>query len=275
MSVIDFDKALEYEKNGKYEEAAKIYSLAAENGDEEAMLLLGDMFENGMLDTNHKKAESYYHDLALKNNFRAQLCCGSIDKNAFESVEKDAINDDLSAMFLLGLLLERGENVGVKQNYTEAIKWYKKAAEAGNSRAMNNLGTMHGAGHGVEKDYIEAAKWYKKAAEAGDSTAMHYLGVMSYEGIGVEKDYTEAIKWYKKSAEAGNSLAMNNLGLMYDNGHGVEQDYTEAARWYKKGAEAGNSTAMNNLGLMYENGLGVEKNIKEAEKWYNKAKSEC
>ena len=199
MSVIDFDKALEYEKNGKYEEAAKIYSLAAENGDEEAMLLLGDMFENGMLDTNHKKAESYYHDLALKNNFRAQLCCGSIDKNAFESVEKDAINDDLSAMFLLGLLLERGENVGVKQNYTEAIKWYKKAAEAGNSRAMNNLGVMYYNGHGVEQDYTEAARWYKKGAEAGNSTAMNNLGLMYENGLGVEKNIKEAEKWYNKA----------------------------------------------------------------------------
>jgi TPR repeat protein len=41
----------------------------------------------------------------------------------------------------------------------------KKAAEQGDAEAQNNLGLMYYEGEGVSQDYMEAAKWYRLAAE--------------------------------------------------------------------------------------------------------------
>ncbi len=46
----------------------------------------------------------------------------------------------------------------------EAVRWYRKAAKQGNSKAQSNLGLMYSNSEGVPQDYIEAHKWYNLAA---------------------------------------------------------------------------------------------------------------
>ena len=55
---------------------------------------------------------------------------------------------------------------GVEQSYEQAVRWYRKAAELGESTAMRNLGYCYSNGRGVERSQAEADKWYKKAKEA-------------------------------------------------------------------------------------------------------------
>jgi uncharacterized protein len=56
------------------------------------------------------------------------------------------------------------------QDYAEAVKWYRLAAEQGNANAQYNLGVMYDNGDGVVQDYAEAVKWYRLAAEQGNAT---------------------------------------------------------------------------------------------------------
>lgn len=92
---------------------------------------------------------------------------------------------------------------GVKKNYEEAVKWYRLAAEKGNSSAQNNLGWMYQKGYGVTKDYAEAVKWYRKSAEQGNATGQFLLGGMYENGYGVKKNKKEAKKLYTLSAAQG------------------------------------------------------------------------
>ena len=56
------------------------------------------------------------------------------------------------------------------------MEWYRKAAEAGNARAMYNLGLCYYNGQGgLIKDTSKAVEWYRKAAEAGISEAAERL----------------------------------------------------------------------------------------------------
>ena len=64
-------------------------------------------------------------------------------------------------------------------------------------------------------DYTNAVKYYKQAAEQGVADAQCNLGVCYEKGEGVAKNYTEAVKWYRKSAEQGVAKAQYNLGLCY------------------------------------------------------------
>ena len=70
---------------------------------------------------------------------------------------------------------------------------------------------MYEKGYGVSKDYSEAVKWYRKAAEQGDAEAQNNLGQMYRNGYGVSKDYSEAVKWFRKSARQGREAAKDNL----------------------------------------------------------------
>jgi uncharacterized protein len=54
---------------------------------------------------------------------------------------------------------------GVEKDYTEAVKWYRKAAEQNYALAQSNLGLMYKNGQGLEKDYVEAYAWLNLAAK--------------------------------------------------------------------------------------------------------------
>ncbi|MDE7136766.1 MAG: sel1 repeat family protein [Muribaculaceae bacterium] len=138
---------------------------------------------------------------------------------------------------------ELGVDAFNDNDYTEALRWFRKSAEQGNASAQYNLGYMYDNGYGVAQNDTEAAKWYSKAAEQGNASAQYNLGYMYDNGYGVAKNDTEAAKWYSKAAEQGDSGAQYYIGTMYQNGYGVAQNYTEAVKWYRKAAEQGNSYA--------------------------------
>jgi len=127
---------------------------------------------------------------------------------------------------------------GVPQDYAEAARWYRKAAEQGDARAQKDLGHMYFDGRGVPQDYAEAARWYRKAAEQGDARAQYSLGAMYNMGQGVLRDYAEAARWYRKAAEQGDTNSQYNLGFMYRKGRGVPQDYVRAYAWYDLAASS-------------------------------------
>jgi TPR repeat protein len=163
---------------------------------------------------------------------------------------------------------------GVTQDYTEAIKWYHKAAEHNYTKAQHALGSYYLFGDilkGVEKDYVKAVMWFRKAAEQNYAPAQSALGYRYYIGEGVEQDYAEAAKWYRKAADQGMALAQDKLGNCYWEGEGVPQDYVEAAKWWRKAAEQNYPEAQYSLGCCYEQGQGVPQDAVEAYKFYKLA----
>ena len=55
------------------------------------------------------------------------------------------------------------------------LQTYRRAAEHGDAKAMRMLGASYTYGLGVRADQAEGAAWYRKAAEAGDRTAQQEL----------------------------------------------------------------------------------------------------
>ena len=176
---------------------------------------------------------------------------------------------DAEAQNKLGRMYASGE--GVKRDYLEALKWFRLSANQGFPNAQFNLGTMYEDGEGVTQDYNEAVKWYRLAADQGFPDAQFGLACMYANGQGVKQDYSEAMKWVKLAANQGLSEAQYNLGTMYDNGDGVKQDYSEAIKWYRLAADQGFPDAQYNLGVMYANGQGVKQDYSEAMRWYRLA----
>ena len=62
----------------------------------------------------------------------------------------------------------------------QTIDELKTRAANGDAEAQFNLGVFYENGYGVTKDYTEAVKWWRKAAEQGDAEAkikLNDLGV--------------------------------------------------------------------------------------------------
>ena len=186
---------------------------------------------------------------------------------AYELYQK--IPDNTSAQVRIGYMYSNGQ--GVSQDYAEAFRWYRRAAEQGNAEGQSNLGNMYRIGWGVSQDYAEAFRWYRRAAEQGNAGGQTNLGRMYETGRGVSQDDAEAVRWYRLAAEQGNALGQISLGIMYEEGRGVSQDYAEAVRWYRRAAEQGDVWGQNNLGSMYAGGEGVTKDYAEAAKWFKKS----
>ena len=101
--------------------------------------------------------------------------------------------------------------LGVVQDYVEAIKWYRNAAEHGDAQAQYNLGIMYEKGNGIIQDYIEASEWYRKAALQRNATVQFNLGFMYYFGQGVPRNYVQAYAWISIAASSGYDSAHISL----------------------------------------------------------------
>ena len=99
--------------------------------------------------------------------------------------------------YFIGILLLL--NLSFGQNIQELTK----EATRGNADAQVNLGWMYNFGMGVRQNYAEAFKWYKLAAEQGDASAQVKLGWMYNFGMGVRQNYSEAKEWFGKSCDNG------------------------------------------------------------------------
>jgi len=169
-----------------------------------------------------------------------------------------------SLVSLVGVLEQEGKLDELKSLSMEAANGTNATALA----MQDDLGWRYQNGLGVVQDYAEAVKWYRKAAEQGNVMGQVHLGWMYEMGLGVEKDCAEAIKWYRKAAEQGNPWGQMHLGWMYEIGGGVEKAYAKAVELYRDSAKQGNPWGQADLGHMYQNGWGVEKNYTEAMKMY-------
>ena len=192
------------------------------------------------------------------------------DRNLdYDDAYRLAMQGDPVSQYLLGQMYDYGS--GVSQNYYEAFRWYKQAADAGNVAAMNSVGNMYEYGQGVNQDIELAIYWYQRAAAGGNAWAKANLGDMYRKGKGVAIDYAKAWKLVREADALGSARAASIIGVMYLYGQGVSQNDIEAFRWTKKGADGGDDVALFNLGWMYDNGRGINQDFNKAAQFYLKA----
>lgn len=94
-----------------------------------------------------------------------------------------------------------------------------------------------------DEDWAEAAKYYKEAAECGHTTAMEALGEFYIAGFGVRVDHEKGLMWLERAAEQGSADACFALGDYYFNGYGNEPDLLLAKDWWEKAIERGHDGA--------------------------------
>jgi localization factor PodJL len=103
---------------------------------------------------------------------------------------------------------------------------------------------MYEKGVGVPRDAAKARELYKKAADAGNARAMHNLAVLFAQDGGEGKpDYAGAIEWFRKAGAYGVRDSQFNLGVLYGRGLGAAQDLSESWMWFSLAARQGDPDA--------------------------------
>jgi TPR repeat protein/SpoVK/Ycf46/Vps4 family AAA+-type ATPase len=253
---------------------------AAEQGNAEAQINLGWLYQNGLgVPQDYAEAMRWYRKAAKQGNPEGQMRIGIFHQNglsvplnyaeAMRWYRRAADQGNVWAQGSIGLLYQNGW--GVPQDYAEAMRYFRKAADQGLAEAQNGVGGLYQNGWGVPQDYAEATRWYRKAAGQGFAQAQYNLGTLYQNGWGLSQDYAEAMRWYRRAADQGNVWAQGSIGLLYQNGWGVPQDYAEAMRNFRKAADQDLAEAQNGVGWVYQNGWGVTQSYAEAMRWYRKA----
>jgi TPR repeat protein len=103
-------------------------------------------------------------------------------------------------------------------------------AEQGNVDAQKLLAASYE--EDSPPDTRAALKWYRRAADAGDVSAQFRLMQLYLGGSGVPRDLSQHLEWTRRCALQGNDICENWLGRIYERGELVPRDPVEAMKWY-------------------------------------------
>ena len=133
-------------------EAARLYKLAAKQGNANAQANLGFCYYSG---------EGVVEDLS----------------KAVELSTLAANQGHAAAQSNLGFCYYSGE--GVVKDLSKTVEFYTLAANQGNASAQSNLGYCYEKGEGVAKDFSKAVRLYKLAANQGNARAQNNLKLLT------------------------------------------------------------------------------------------------
>ncbi len=121
---------------GRFAEALKIWLPLAEQGNADAQINLGIMYDYGNgVEVNTEIAAAWYLRAAKLGHVSAQF--------------------NLGQMYLQGR--------GVKQNTNQGIHWLQQSAQQGLAIAQYNLGVLYAEGKRIPIQYNDAVKWFYQA----------------------------------------------------------------------------------------------------------------
>jgi len=217
MAMVNLGK-IEIEINENEATGWEWYIKAAELGNTKAMGFIAYIYTSGneVIAKDYDNAEKWYVKAAEKGDADAML-----DLVDFYSYKRPS---NISA---------RMWNDKAKRKIKEVVERELNAAVKGDITAINQIAFRYQYGKGVEKDANQALQWYLKAAENGNSNAMRNIGYMYHRGY-LTEDFAKAMEWYLKAADKGNPYAMRDIGFMYYEGKGVDFDLDKGKEWFRK-----------------------------------------
>ncbi|SFI72314.1 localization factor PodJL [Bosea sp. OK403] len=145
----------------------------------------------------------------------------------------------------------------------------RKAALAGDARAVYEVASRAADGPGPGRDPKLALRLFERAAVAGLAPAQFRLGNMFEKGIGTTRDASLARVWYTRAAERGNAKAMHNLAVLHAEGAAGKPDYATATEWFRKAAELGVRDSQYNLAILLGRGLGAPTDLGQSYLWFS------
>jgi TPR repeat protein len=164
-------------------------------------------------------------------------------------------------------LYQLGRAYAAGQQWPEAVRTYRQAADKGSTTAMVELGVMFGTGTGVPKDEAQARQLFERAAAAGNPRGVTNLAALT----GGTPNDPQSRAMFTRAAEGGSAEAQYQLGLMISDGVGGPRDDAAARAWFEKAATQGHAGALERMGAFAQSGRGGRQDANAAKTYYEKA----
>ena len=260
-------EAMEAFQAGRHAKAVEIAKPLAEQGNAEALYLLGFAHESGQgIEASREKALEYYRKAAEGKHkdavYRMSFILLASEKEderdqARQALEKAAQDDPSVAARILGEAYLRGL-LTPSPDPDKAIFWWKRAADAGDVLSVLLIARFYEGQFGFPelKDVKESLANYAKAAGLGNAGAMAALGSRLLSGDEKNRDEKKGREWLKKAIAAKEYSAYLALGDYEEN---VKKDLKAALAEYERGKDAGQIDCMLRAADFYLEGKGVEK----------------
>lgn len=283
-----FENGIGVEKS--IESALKYYQMSADQNCANGLFCLAECFAEGKgVQTSSDKAIHYYKLAADQGYILAQsTLAGYLIKNKinptlavryFKSVIQSGEKELKILSYCESHLARCFESgIGVKQSITNALYYYKKAAEHGEFFSQSRLGEAYRNGElGLKKSIEKAFFWHLEAAKQGSAINLEIIGRFYEKGEGVAQSPEKAFEYYQSAAgisiREGYGKSIYNLARCYEKGIGTEKSLEKAIYNYKLAAENGFKEGYYSAGLCYQE-LGGEENAKKAVSYFKMAAAE-
>ena len=208
-------------ERGDEDERIRFQMMRADEGHLPSIVAMGDLFYYGSrgLARDQVRAREYFRRAA------------------------DTPYHDTAGQVGIGNMLLKGE--GGAKNLTEAMEWYKMAADKNSTRALNGLGYLyfHGdADGGLEKNTTKAFDMFHRAASVKntDGDSLFNTGHCYWEGVGVEQDLNIAVSYFQRAAnDFGHFGSIHKMGKALLDGNGVERSCKQSLKYLVPAARHG------------------------------------
>lgn len=221
----------------KYNDSARFFRLAAENGDKISQFELAELYRLELVGKDPVEMIKWYHLAALQGHRQSQNELRKFysaadpelkDDNAYTWYRKAADNQDHIAQYILAICHKYG-TLEKKDPHRAAVN-FELAAYQGVVDAQYETFRTYITGEGIkEPDKTKAAGWLKKAAVSGDFRAIYFYAAnklltldMDFKDLDLKKHDLakipqeswkdeELIKLLAKAADLQNGI----LGVQY------------------------------------------------------------
>lgn len=165
-----FEAGLFALERGHYGTALRALLPLANNGDANAQVILGNLYEQG---------------LGVKQDYQSALSW----------YQKAGAQDSPEGQYNAGLFYYNG--TGVDRNYRAAFEWFTDAANSESIEGAYMLGVIYHEGHGVPINFERARHWFLNSAKQGYADAQLMYAFMLQAGFGAISDPAKAMVWAK------------------------------------------------------------------------------
>lgn len=193
---------------------------------------------------------------------RAQLAAGNTE-TAAKLIQQAADASYVRAFNQLGLMALQG--IGMPKSPELANDFFKQAADKNDPFGLFSYGRNLVKGAGIKVDVKRGIELLKRAAELGNTEALDEIADLYLNGSFINASPKRAVGYLEASVTrnaksrsraqrtllARHVTALTDVGALYFNGNGLPKDLRQAIKWYERGAERGHEGGAADLSWIF------------------------
>ncbi len=142
------------------------------------------------------------------------------------------------------------------------------AAQKGNVDAMTSVASQYMSGKGgLERNRSQAIYWYKKAADLGGREATEKIAQMYAKGRFLPKNPEKAQFYFEKLAEEDNAYCFKISSFYADGSNGFPRDDAMSTKWLERGAQNADDSTKLYVAWRFWKGFETPKDPERAKYW--------